>query len=196
MTTGASLETAWKARIILRLASDGRIVAYPASNITPEVMAVLSADRTAIAILLEAAQILAIRATAGRPKRRRGRRQPKPPVKPDPRALELLRGFYEQRLVHWGTAIDCTRWQVEQLAFCETLSAYWFHLRPAERPDGGCCGCRRPLEGCRDILDLPNGLQVHHHDLDCLTRYGNRWRKQAVADLAALNFPAPIGFVP
>lgn len=54
-----------------------------------------------------------------------------------------------------------------------------------------CAGCGEPI-GKGRARDLIDGNRVHLGGLDCLIRFGHRWRAAATAGLAALGLAPPV----
>ena len=59
-------------------------------------------------------------------------------------------------------------------------------------PEWQCAGCGEPIGGLA-ALDLGYDGRVHFDRLDCVIRYGQRWRKTATQALAAMGLHAPLG---
>lgn len=84
-----------------------------------------------------------------------------------------------------------------QLAWGE-LQDRWHRLHGARVPEWQCAGCGEPIGGLA-ALPLADGNRVHlddAHGLDCVLRYGERWRGEAAAGLKALGLDPPAGFEP
>ena len=74
--------------------------------------------------------------------------------------------------------------EARQLAW-GNLQNEWWARHGRCWPRWQCAGCRQPISGAAAI-DLPDGNRVHLESLDCLLRFGKRWRDDADAALAAL----------
>ena len=74
--------------------------------------------------------------------------------------------------------------EARQLAW-GNLQNEWWARHGRCWPRWQCAGCRQPISGAAAI-DLPDGNRVHLEPLDCLLRFGKRWRDDADAALAAL----------
>jgi len=70
----------------------------------------------------------------------------------------------------------------------------WHARHGARQAPGRCPGCDDPIDGREGVLALPSGERVH--GVHCLTRYGARWKADAVGGLAGLGIPAPEGWTP
>jgi hypothetical protein len=89
--------------------------------------------------------------------------------------------------------------------------AYWAVLHPADEAAGlawgemqnrwqrlhgkrflgaQCAGCSEAI-GSGPALDVADGSRVHLDTLDCLIRYGQRWRGDASQALIAMGLPPP-----
>jgi hypothetical protein len=81
-----------------------------------------------------------------------------------------------------------------QLAWSE-LECRWHRLYGERIPEWQCAGCRDPIGG-RAALALADGCRVHLDDtdgLDCLLRYGERWRGAATRSLIDMGLRSPVG---
>jgi hypothetical protein len=99
---------------------------------------------------------------------------------------------HREALAHWGAlrAADEAAW----LAWGE-LQDRWHRLHGARAPEWQCAGCGEPVGGLA-ALTLADGNRVHLHKLDCLLRFGKRWRSEAAAGLEALGLVPPTGCDP
>jgi hypothetical protein len=89
---------------------------------------------------------------------------------------------------------DRTRGDAERLAF-NHLVLEWHRDHGASVPKWQCAGCGKPIGGL-EVLALADGNRVHFQALDCLLRYGERWRSAATAALRSLGLDPPTGFEP
>lgn len=55
------------------------------------------------------------------------------------------------------------------------LECRWHRFHGEPTPEWQCAGCGEPIGGSPSI-DFLNGDRVHLQGLDCLIRYGGRWR--------------------
>jgi len=76
------------------------------------------------------------------------------------------------------------------------LISTWHRQHGERTPAGRCAGCVNEIEAGAAIHALPLGEQVHGAGLDCLIKYGRRWRAGAAARLATLGITAPEGWRP
>ena len=83
------------------------------------------------------------------------------------------RGWEEARRLAWGD-----------------LENEWHELHGRRWPSWQCAGCNAPLGGSQ-ALDLPDGIRVHFELIDCLIRFGKRWRGDASEALVALGLEPP-----
>ena len=83
------------------------------------------------------------------------------------------RGWEEARRLAWGD-----------------LENEWHELHGWRWPSWQCAGCNAPLGGSQ-ALDLPDGNRVHFELIDCLIRFGKRWRGDASEALVALGLAPP-----
>ena len=81
------------------------------------------------------------------------------------------------------------RAEAERLAWGETVNAW--HMAHGQRaPASLCAGCDQPVSGA-EVLLLPDGTRVHFSGLDCLVRYGERWRRAATTALVTMGVAPP-----
>jgi hypothetical protein len=66
----------------------------------------------------------------------------------------------------------------------------WHDLHGQRRPSWQCAGCNAPLGGSQ-ALNLPDGNRVHLEPIDCLIRFGKRWRGAAREALVAFGLEPP-----
>ena len=92
-----------------------------------------------------------------------------------------------EALARWGAlhgAEEATR-----LAWGELLS-HWHRLHGRRAPEWQCAECGQAIGGLT-ALTLADGNRVHLDGLDCLLRYGARWRGSATRALVAMGLRAP-----
>jgi hypothetical protein len=70
------------------------------------------------------------------------------------------------------------------------LENEWHELHGRRWPSWQCAGCDGPLSGSQ-VLDLPDGNRVHFEPIDCLIRFGKRWRGDASEALVAFGLEPP-----
>ena len=66
----------------------------------------------------------------------------------------------------------------------------WHELHGRRWPAWQCAGCNAPVGGSQ-ALNLPDGNRVHFEPIDCLIRFGKRWRGDASEALVALGLEPP-----
>jgi hypothetical protein len=96
---------------------------------------------------------------------------------------------HREALAYWSAfhaAGEATR-----LAWGE-LECRWHRLHGERVPEWQCAGCREPVGGM-SALHLSDGNRVHCDRLDCLIRYGERWRGAASLALSAMCLEPPAG---
>ncbi len=96
---------------------------------------------------------------------------------------------HREALSYWATfhpADDAAR-----LAWGE-LQCRWHRLHGEQVSGRQCAGCGKPMSGL-PALDLGDGNRAHLDRLDCVIRYGQRWRGTATRALAAMGLHAPPG---
>jgi hypothetical protein len=70
------------------------------------------------------------------------------------------------------------------------LENEWHHQYGKRWPTWQCAGCEKPIGGLAAV-DLPDGNRVHFEPIDCLIRFGNRWRGAAREALVAFGLEQP-----
>ena len=83
------------------------------------------------------------------------------------------RGWEEARRLAWGD-----------------VENEWHYQHGKRWPTWQCAGCNAPLGGSQ-ALNLPDGNRVHFDPIDCLIRFGNRWRGDAHKALVACGLEPP-----
>jgi hypothetical protein len=79
--------------------------------------------------------------------------------------------------------------EAARLAWGE-IENHW-HMQHGERvPNWQCAGCREPIGGLESLM-LYDGSRAHLDTLDCVLRYGERWRVAATRALVAMGLQAP-----
>jgi hypothetical protein len=103
------------------------------------------------------------------------------------------RNFYAERNAHHELGGERPRAEAERLAYGECI-ARWHLLFGKRWPSWRCAACDQPIEGM-PALTLFDENRVHFDDkLNCLSRYGKRWRGGAAANLRKLGIDPPKGF--
>jgi hypothetical protein len=98
------------------------------------------------------------------------------------------RGLYGEKLAKYEAHPHA---EAERLAYGE-LILQWHRWNGRRSPVWQCAGCDEPISGVA-VLDLADGNRVHFDGRECLSRFGDRWRSDAVAALRALGFEPPKG---
>jgi hypothetical protein len=70
------------------------------------------------------------------------------------------------------------------------LENEWHHQYGKRCPSWQCAGCDAPISGSQ-ALNLPDGNRVHFEPIDCLIRFGKRWRRDASEALVAFGLEPP-----
>jgi hypothetical protein len=83
------------------------------------------------------------------------------------------RGWEEARRLAWGD-----------------VENEWHDIHGQRWPSWQCAGCDAPIAGSQ-ALDLPDGNRVHLNPIDCLIRFGRRWRGAADEALVVLGLEPP-----
>jgi hypothetical protein len=105
------------------------------------------------------------------------------------------RDHHEERSRHRELGGRRSRAKAELLAWHE-LEWRWHKQHGEQLPPGICGGCRKPIGTAETIL-LIDGNRLHGGEgHECLTAYGQRWRREATAGLQALGLEPPPGFEP
>jgi hypothetical protein len=98
------------------------------------------------------------------------------------------RDRFAARIVDW---FHCERgWEeARRLAWGDAQNEW--HERHGQRwPSWQCAGCDAAIGGSQ-ALDLPDGNRVHFEPIDCLIRFGKRWRGASRKALIALGLEPP-----
>ena len=94
---------------------------------------------------------------------------------------------HREALAHWSVFYAPS--EAARLAWGE-IENHW-HMQHGERlPDWQCAGCGEFIDGI-EALTLGDGNRAHLVTLDCLLRYGARWRGSATRALVAMGLRAP-----
>lgn len=94
---------------------------------------------------------------------------------------------YCEALVYWGALHPPGK--AARLAWGE-LQNRWHRLHGERVPEWQCAGCDEPIGGL-PVLDLGDGNRAHLDRLDCLIRYGERWRGAATRALVSIGLQPP-----
>jgi len=106
--------------------------------------------------------------------------------RPDP---AWWRRHYLVRTINWELFGARPQSRARVIAWGELLNE-WHFRHGAQSPQWQCAGCNRPIGGLASVT-LGDGNRVHLDRLDCLLRFGQRWRSEATAALRALKLDPP-----
>src|SRR5262245_9780040 len=81
-------------------------------------------------------------------------------------------------------------WEAAKRLAWGDLENEWHEFLGQRRPSWQCAGCNAPIAGSQ-ALNLPDGNRVHFEPIDCLIRFGRRWRGDASEALVALGLKPP-----
>jgi hypothetical protein len=81
-------------------------------------------------------------------------------------------------------------WETAKRLAWGDLENEWHNQHGKRWPAWQCAGCEKPIGGLA-ALDLPDGNRVHVDPIDCLIRFGKRWRGDARKALVAFGLEAP-----
>jgi len=81
-------------------------------------------------------------------------------------------------------------WEAAKRLAWGDLENEWHYQHGKRWPTWQCAGCDAPIGGSQ-ALNLPDGNRVHFEPIDCLIRFGERWRGDASAALIALGLEPP-----
>jgi hypothetical protein len=81
-------------------------------------------------------------------------------------------------------------WEAAKLLAWGDLENEWHYQHGKRWPTWQCAGCNAPIGGSQ-ALNLPDGNRVHFEPIDCLIRFGKRWRGDASEALVALGLEPP-----
>jgi len=81
-------------------------------------------------------------------------------------------------------------WEAAKRLAWGDLENEWHFQHGKRWPTWQCAGCDAPIGGSQ-ALNLPDGNRVHFEPIDCLIRFGERWRGDASAALIALGLEPP-----
>jgi len=81
-------------------------------------------------------------------------------------------------------------WEAAKRLAWGDLENEWHYQHGKRWPTWQCAGCHAPIGGLQ-ALNLPDGNRVHFEPIDCLIRFGKRWRGDASEALIAFGLEAP-----
>jgi hypothetical protein len=81
-------------------------------------------------------------------------------------------------------------WEAAKRLAWGDLENEWHHQHGKRCPSWQCAGCNAPIGGSQ-ALNLPDGNRVHLEPIDCLIRFGKRWRGAACEALVAFGLEPP-----
>ena len=110
-----------------------------------------------------------------------------------PAEVAWWRRHFTIRTIHWELSGARTNVEAERLAYGELLNE-WRKSHGRRWPVWQCAGCDEPIGGV-SALSLSYENRVHFdEERECLIRFGQRCRSEAVAGLQALGLKPPEGF--
>ena len=95
---------------------------------------------------------------------------------------------FAARAVQWF--VGDRDWDAAKRLAWGDLENEWHQLHGRRWLSWQCAGCNGPLRRSQ-VLDLPDGNRVHFEPIDCLIRFGKRWRGDASEALLALGLEPP-----
>jgi hypothetical protein len=98
------------------------------------------------------------------------------------------RDLFTNRTFEWCLG-ERDRERAKRLAWGD-LENEWHHQHGKRWPAWQCAGCEKPIGGLA-ALDLPDGNRVHFEPIDCLIRFGKRWRGDARKAFLAFGLEPP-----
>jgi hypothetical protein len=101
----------------------------------------------------------------------------------------LWRGRFAGLAFAWSRGGD-RDWDAARRLAWGDVENEWHRLYGQRWPTWQCAGCDAPIGGSQ-ALNLPDGNRVHLDPIDCLIRFGRRWRGEARAALIALGLDSP-----
>jgi hypothetical protein len=96
---------------------------------------------------------------------------------------------HREALAHWGALHPAD--EAARLAWGE-LQGRWYRHHGERLPEWQCAGCGEPIGGL-PAVDCGDGNRVHLGSLDCIVRFGERWRGAATRALLAMGLQPPAG---
>ena len=96
---------------------------------------------------------------------------------------------FAAKAVQWS--VGDRDWDAAKRLAWGDLENEWHDQHGKRWPSWQCAGCDAPIGGSQ-ALNLPDGNRVHFEPIDCLIRFGKRWRGARARHLSRLgsNHPA------
>ena len=101
-------------------------------------------------------------------------------------------GWWRERFtamaVQWS--VGGRDWDAAKRLAWGDMENEWHDQHGKRCPSWQCAGCDAAI-GDSQALNLPDGNSVHLEPIDCLIRFGKRWRGAACDELVALGLEPP-----
>jgi len=101
----------------------------------------------------------------------------------------LWRGRFAGLVFAWSRGGD-RDWDAARRLAWGDLQNEWHRLYGQRWPTWQCAGCDAPIGGL-EAVTLPDGNRVHLNPIDCLIRFGRRWRGAADEAFVVLGLEPP-----
>ena len=95
---------------------------------------------------------------------------------------------FTTKAVQW--TIGDRNWKAAKRLAWGDLENEWHYHHGKRWPTWQCAGCEKVIGGLAGI-NLPDGNRVHFEPIDCLIRFGKRWRGAACEALVAFGLEPP-----
>ena len=95
---------------------------------------------------------------------------------------------FKTKAVQW--TIGNANGEAAKLLAWGDLENEWHYQHGRRWPTWQCAGCDALISGSQ-ALNLPDGNRVHFEPIDCLIRFGKRWRGAACEALIAFGLEPP-----
>jgi hypothetical protein len=103
-------------------------------------------------------------------------------------AASWWRERFTAKAVQWS--VGGRDWNAAKRLAWGDLENDWHYQHRKCCPSWQCAGCDAAIGGSQ-ALNLPDGNRVHFEPIDCLIRFGKRWRGAACEALVALGLEPP-----
>jgi hypothetical protein len=103
-------------------------------------------------------------------------------------AASWWRERFTAKAVQWS--VGDRDWDSAKRLAWGDLENEWHDRYGKRRPSWQCAGCDSAIGSSR-ALNLPDGNRVHFEPIDCLIRFGKRWRGAACEALVAFGLQRP-----